>query len=220
MLVTILTIITFVAAALDIRAEYLGPQAQVYFFKPLITTCILLIATQAQKPVSSRYQHLITAGMFFSLVGDVLLMLPLDAFVPGLISFLIAQVIFVFAFRSSARPGRALWMVIPLAAYGILMFVLLLPGLDGLMIPVIVYLVVILAMAWRGWNRWFHSRERSTLLALVGALLFVVSDSALAIGKFRGRYGAQTAVVMITYVLAQWLIAYSVSGEGDSEPVP
>jgi len=42
------------------------------------------------------------------------------------------------------------------------------------------------------------------------AVLFVISDSALAINRFRGRYRSAQALILSTYFAAQWLIARSV----------
>ena len=77
--------------------------------------------------------------------------------------------------------------------------------------PVLVYELVIVTMAWRATARWAATREVGALLALVGAILFVVSDSALAINRFVGKYKAAQALILGTYFCAQWLIALSVS---------
>jgi hypothetical protein len=47
-------------------------------------------------------------------------------------------------------------------------------------------------------------------LAGLGAVLFVVSDSALAANRFRAQYQSAQALILSAYVAAQWLIARSV----------
>ncbi len=81
------------AAALHIRAEYLGPQYHVYLLKPLTMVFILLIVVQAGWPDFSRYKVAILAGLVCSLAGDVFLMLPSDRFIAGLVSFLLAHLL-------------------------------------------------------------------------------------------------------------------------------
>lgn len=207
----ILTLLAAVSASLHVRAEYLGPQSHVYVFKPLTTTLILLIAAQVQRSVSSRYKYLILAGLAFSLMGDVLLMFPNDlSFIAGLVSFLITHVCYIAAFRTDAGPRGFSWMWVPFAIYGSVMLGLLVPYLGQMLLPVIAYVVVILFMAWQGWERWAHTRHRGALFALVGALFFLVSDSALAIEKFRAVYAAAPLLVSVTYYTAQWFIARSV----------
>ena len=72
-----------------------------YIAKPFATVAILLIAATASTPVSARYRQLIIAGLASSLVGDVLLMLPNDHFVPGLIAFLVAHLCYK---KTRAQP--------------------------------------------------------------------------------------------------------------------
>ncbi|PJA52007.1 MAG: lysoplasmalogenase, partial [Candidatus Marinimicrobia bacterium CG_4_9_14_3_um_filter_48_9] len=69
----------------------------------------------------SAYSVLIMAGLIFSLGGDIALMLPHDRFVMGLGSFLIAQIIYTFAFISRVAEFSIL-LLLPLIAYGIWMF--------------------------------------------------------------------------------------------------
>ena len=48
------------------------------------------------------------------------------------------------------------------------------------------------------------------VIAFLGAVLFVISDSVLALDRFRGEFGAARALTLSTYYAAQWLIASSV----------
>jgi uncharacterized membrane protein YhhN len=95
------------------------------------------------------------------------------------------------------------------AIYGVLIYAILLPGLDGMAIPVAAYIVVILTMAWQAWDQWDQLRARWTLLAFIGAVLFVISDSVLALNKFGEPFYAARALTLSTYYAAQWLIANS-----------
>jgi uncharacterized membrane protein YhhN len=190
-------------------AEYQGPAILIYIFKPLTMVLIIIIALLAKKPPSSRYKFAIIAGLLFSLVGDIFLMLPMDLFIAGLISFLIAHLIYTYAFRSG-RPWRFKFVAMLLfAIYGVIIYVILLPGLNGMAIPVAAYVVVILTMAWQAWDQWGQVRSRWALLAFIGALLFVISDSILALNKFGEPFGAARALTLTTYYSAQWLISNS-----------
>jgi uncharacterized membrane protein YhhN len=99
--------------------------------------------------------------------------------------------------------------MLPLAIYGVLIYVLLLPGLNGMAVPVAAYIVVILVMAWQAWNQWDQVRERWALLAFIGAVLFVISDSILALNRFGEPFVAARALTLSTYYSAQWLISNS-----------
>lgn len=199
------------SAALHLIAEYRGPTPLIYIFKPLTTALIFLIALTTPHPVSSFYQYLICTGLLLSLAGDIFLMLPADRFVPGLLSFLTAHVCYIAAFFSDAGESVALWRTLPLLIYGAVVYRILAAHLGKLKAPVIVYMVVILTMLWFSWERWAGAGERkSATLAFVGALLFVMSDTVLALERFKAKHYMGQALILSTYYAGQWMIANSV----------
>lgn len=205
----ILTMLVIISASLHLWGEYQGPDLLIYIFKPLTMVFIILIAVLAKEPPSRRYKIAIVAGLIFSMIGDVLLSLPVDAFMIGLISFLIAQMIYTYAFRA----GRALRIkfiaVLAFLIYGVIIFVALLPGLNGMAVPVAAYILVIMIMAWQAWDQWDDVRARWALLAFIGASFFVISDTLLAVNKFGEPFVAARALTLTTYFSAQWLISNS-----------
>lgn len=206
---TILTILAIISAIIHIWAEYQGPAIQIYIFKPLTMVFIILIALLAKTPPSSRYKYAIIAGLLVSLVGDIFLMLPMDLFIAGLISFLITQLIYTYAFRSG-RPLRFKFLaMLFFVICGVLIYVILFPGLNGMAVPVAAYVVVILMMAWQAWDQWEQMRARWALLAFIGALLFMISDSVLAFNRFGEPFAAARVLTLSTYYSAQWMISNS-----------
>jgi iron(III) transport system permease protein len=113
-LIAISLVAVAISAFIHIRAEYRGPRRNVYIFKPLTTSLIILTALLLPDAVPAPYKWLIIAGLLFSLGGDVFLMLPQDRFVFGLVSFLIAHLFYIAAFtltRTNA-PGKPIWHII------------------------------------------------------------------------------------------------------------
>ncbi len=205
----VLTILAIISASLHMWGEYQGPDILIYIFKPLTMIFIITIAVLAKEPPSRRYKFAIIAGLLFSMIGDIFLMLPMDLFIAGLLSFLVAQIIYTYAFRTG-RPLRIkILAMLPFIIYGVVIYMILLPGLSGLAIPVAVYVIVILTMAWQAWDQWDDVRARWALLAFIGAVLFVISDSILALNKFGEPFAAARALTLTTYFSAQWLIANS-----------
>ncbi len=98
----------------------------------------------------------------------------------------------------------------PLLLYGTVIFGQLTPHRGGLPRPVFVYLLIIVAMAWCAVDRWRVVQTAPAGLAVLGALLFVPSDSTLARNRFIRRFKLAQAIVLGTYFTAQWLIAFSV----------
>lgn len=210
-LIAISFVAVAVSAVIHIRAEYRGARRTVYIFKPLTTSLIILTALLLPDAVPGPYKWLIIAGLIFSLGGDVFLMLPQDRFVFGLISFLIAHLFYIAAFTRQTGFQLTPWVLAAYLVYGAAMLYLLWPYLGSMKGPVAVYMGVILVMGWQATERWLSLGGPGALLAVVGAILFVISDSTLALDKFRGQFASARAIVLSTYFAAQWLIALSVA---------
>lgn len=213
MLHAILTLLALISASIVIHAEYSGPEVHIYLFKPLTMGFILLIAARAGKQKASRYRYAIVAGLLCSLAGDIFLMLPSDPFVAGLVSFLVAHLFYIVAFTAGREFRFSLRSFGPFVLYGILMLAILWPHLGNMKLPVLVYTLVLLVMARQAWERWSRTEQRGALLAFLGTVSFVISDSALSIDRFLGQFAVAPALILGTYFTAQWLIALSVREE-------
>lgn len=214
-------LVVAVSAALAIAGHYLeGGRWLAYVFKPLTTLAILAVAARA-RAVPAGYRVPIVLGLAFALVGDVLLMLPADRFVAGLASFAVTHVCYLTAFRSDARLGGQKLPFLLLAGVAAGVLALLWPGLGpGLGLPVAVYAVLLAAMAAQAVSRALELDTAGSRLAAAGALLFLLSDTLLAVDRFRFPLAADRVAVLATYWAAQWLIAWSVvrHGSGGGEP--
>jgi len=201
-----------VGASLDGDGRWLH-----WIAKPLATLLIASIVWRADA-APPGYRRAILLGMAFSCIGDIALMLPFDAFVPGLIAFLLAHVCYIVAFREGFRAGRGmLFAAALLAVFAGINLAGLWPVLpNDLRIPVVVYVVVLALMATlalaRAWtkNAATPSAPTSARWAAIGAVLFVISDSVLAWDRFGGGLPAATLCVLSTYYAAQYCIARSV----------
>ncbi|NIO03659.1 MAG: lysoplasmalogenase [Proteobacteria bacterium] len=211
MLAFTIILLAVASAFFHIRAEYRGPKYQVYLFKPLTMVLILLIAiVSGGTGTFWAYKLAIITGLICSLVGDVFLMLPVNRFLAGLVSFLIAHLFYISAFTSGTGFSLSPWSLAPLVIFGIFIFTILSQHLGRMKVPVLVYMIVIIVMAWQAWERWNQTGQPAALLAFIGAGLFLVSDSALAINRFRGGFSTAQALILGTYFVAQCLIALSV----------
>lgn len=182
-------------------------------FKPLTMVLVLALAVQPSLSTPPLYRALVVAGLVFSLAGDVFLMLPSDRFIAGLVTFLIGHLFYVAAFAGAAtfEPLALLpFLAGAGAVYGVLH-----PHLGPLRGPVLVYIAAIAAMAWLATGRWLAVGQLGSLLACIGANLFVASDVALAIDRFARPFRGSQAVVLGTYFPAQLLIALSI-GVGEA----
>lgn len=186
-----------------------GPKAVHYIFKPLVIVFLIAMVGASPKGASSRYRYAILAGLGFSLVGDIFLMLPQNLFVPGLLGFLIAHLFYIAAFAPGSFRPLSLGSALPFVIYGIGLNALLYRHVGTMRWPVWGYSIAILSMAFFALRRWMIARNLAALLAFVGAILFVFSDSVIAISRFRGAFPGAGMLILSTYFLAQCLIAHS-----------
>lgn len=198
------------SGGLHIHAEYQGRQSRIYLLKPLTTSLIIITAIVGQDPISGVYKISIIVGLIFSLIGDVFLMLPEDRFVAGLVSFLLAHISYLIAFTGDARNVMTLWLAAPFLLYALVFYVYLAPDLGKQRIPVLIYTIVISSMAWAAWGRWLRLGGIGSMLAAIGAVLFVISDSSLAYNRFHKEHHWGQLLTLSSYYLAQMLIAWSV----------
>jgi len=202
------------SAALAIAGAYWPAMPWLHWiFKPLTT---LLIAWSVWRAPSAlpRYRAWLLAGLALSAAGDVFLMLPFDAFVAGLASFLLAHLAYLIALRQRERLFATMW---PFALYAVvagLVLSQLWPGLPGeLRVPVIVYVVVLAAMAAQALAVWWRRRDGVAMSGAWGGACFVLSDALLAWDRFVAPFAAASLAVLASYWLAQWGLARSVPRE-------
>lgn len=203
----ILAAATAIVAFLAIWFSYRQPHLGFYLCKPLTTILILLLPILANQHLS-LYSVFILAGLGFSLLGDIFLMLPEDRFLSGMAAFFLAHLAYITAFAFGLRE---LFWEPALVIYGMvaLAILALYRHLGNLEIPVYLYMGAISVMAWMAWSRWMGELRPDALLAACGGTLFLVSDLILALDRFRARFNAARGLNLLTYYAAQWLIALS-----------
>lgn len=160
----------------------------------------------------------VVAALVFSWGGDVLLLFQHDSrfFIFGLAAFLVAQALYIFAYRLHQRPVegppgaldnvRKLRMALPVLLAGIGLVVVLYPSLGEYRFPVVAYASVIQAMVIAAIFRWGRTAPASFRTVLAGALLFMVSDAMIAVNKFYAPLPDAGFWIMLTYLAGQLLI--------------
>jgi uncharacterized membrane protein YhhN len=161
-------------------------------------------------------------ALTFSYFGDIILMIPGDNplfFNGGLVSFLVAHLFYTKLFTTLSPLSKNIIKKNPIWIIGIILFLTaflsyLVPKIDSsLKIPVIAYGLIICSMLLSA----LHLKERigksPYKMIVAGAILFVLSDSILALTKFDPAFRGITfmhALVMITYISAQGFIIHGI----------
>lgn len=132
----------------------------------------------------------------------------------GLLCFLIAQTFYLTAFMFMTG-----FNIVPLilacciaAGAGIIVFVFKFEAPLWLKIAIIVYYFSIAYMTTSACYFYIHSRGTGAMLALIGSLLFIVSDTVLGFIYFKeNKFKRALGIIEVsTYFAAQALIALSV----------
>lgn len=185
-------------AVLYFTSLYLSYDIISYLIKPLPLVLLILNCKREE-----FYEMFIHFGLICSVGGDTALMFEDIYFVIGLASFLIAHIFYAKAF--SLIVSRKAWLAgIPYFAYVIAFLFFLVPHTGELRFPVIIYSLAIAVMLWRAY---IVSEKPKFKLVFLGALIFTLSDTVLAINRFYFQFDEAQYVIMLTYWTAQYLIA-------------
>ena len=209
----ILTLFYFTIGIAFIISHYLQLPFTAFITKVLIIPPLMVIFILNLRRDSNRLHKYMFAGLFFSWIGDVLLEVPGGGevmFMAGLGGFLLSLVMYAFVFfrtpgKNEVFRGR-FYLLIPVLLYGIAMGLYLYDHLGEMRLPVIVYETAMIAMLAGAVSRIGKVNRISYIMVLAGAILFIISDSVLAINKFVQLVSLSTLIIMGTYIAAQWLI--------------
>jgi len=221
-LLEVLTVESAALATLGALGMFDGPNAQYvyYLFKPLtLVIAITFVAARATSTgATGQFNALLIAALVFSLGGDVFLMLPGDAplwglptFILGLGSFLVAHLFYIVLFRRGQAwfPSRRALAVV--LFFGATMYAIVWSGLGDpvLKIAVAAYVTVISLMAAQAIGRAVALGDNASRWVAVGACIFMVSDSLIAINKFVAPVPLSSLWILVTYYCAQMLIVHN-----------
>lgn len=165
---------------------------------PLLAGAVIWLSRRSR----SWGTWLLLAALFFSWLGDLALLVDGDTwFLLGLGCFLLAHVGYIVLFSSRFGAGRPRPWTLVYAGWFALLLVVLVPHLGGMLPPVVGYGLVICTMA--------VLAVRCGRVVSVGATLFLLSDSILAVNAFVDDVSIPAAgfLIMATYLAGQCLIA-------------
>jgi uncharacterized membrane protein YhhN len=158
------------------------------------------------------------SALFFSFWGDLFLLLKADFFMFGLVSFLMAHIFYI---KISAGYLKKINFIKIITAF--LPFIIVFGGviflisahLEEMLFPVIVYGVIICTFGTLTLLNYLQEKSTENLWLFLGALFFILSDSLLAINKFYQASEIYSISIMITYIVAQFLICKAMIGKSN-----
>lgn len=183
---------------------FINTQYSLHFFHK--AAAILMLLMPVATLMSAQGRTALWLAIVLSAIGDMLLAsrLPMQ-FELGLGAFLLAHLAYLavmwptVSMQSTDRLPAVLMTLVFIALCS-----WILPFTGQMLLPVAVYMSVICAMAFCA----LLSKPRNFVL-LSGAILFVISDSIIAINKFIVSLPEASLVIMVTYYSAQFLLVFS-----------
>ncbi len=205
----------------ELVAEALAVQPLIYATKPLLMPVLAIWFALRTSGVRRFLRQTVIAGLLLSMLGDILLMFSGGGygtlfFLLGLVAFLCAHLCYTGGFLTEVNLRNGLlrkqpYWVAPFVVFLIVFVRWLWPGIpEGMRLPVAAYASVISMMALSVVNMRNHLDAAVANTILAGALLFMLSDSLIAVQKFGHPFAGSRVVIMATYLAGQWLIARGV----------
>ena len=221
-------ILLFLFAAcglIEIYSVYNGIPEIHHISKPLLMPLLLAWFISKTQKYNSGIKKFVIIACITSFMGDVFLMfLPDESlgeslwgvkrneafFLYVLGSFFLAHLAYILAFVLPFRKKSQRGIVVAkpligilLLSYGVVFIYTLFPHLGDFTIPVIAYAIVILLMVTTAINRFGRVSELSFWAVAIGAILFMLSDSMIAINKWPYPFEMASPMIMGTYILGQ-----------------
>lgn len=183
-----------------------GDRRLIYVCKPA-TLALLILVALVLDPAHADTRAWFVVALTFSLAGDMFLMLPRDAFVAGLSSFLLGHLAYVIGLNLHSEDD---WLLaVPVLLVAVLLGGRLVGGIrrsghTKLLGPVVAYVLVITAMV-------ASAAASGNALAVAGAALFMASDALIGETRFvRPRSWGPLAIIT-TYHAGQALLVLSLT---------
>jgi uncharacterized membrane protein YhhN len=196
--VTPIVIAVFAGLAFVLGESALGPLSP--FVKTVPAGALAFLVWRKGR---STVTTLAVSGLATSALADLLIEF---SFLAGLGAFLVAHLFYIAAFTAT-QPRFSGLRLLPFAAWAVLVLPVLASRAGSLALAVCLYGVVIFVMMWRAAAAVEGPRWNASVLGLVGAILFGVSDTLLGYSRFVASLPASNVLIMGTYWAAQALIA-------------
>jgi len=176
--------------------------------KPFLMTTLVLVYLFSVKKPNFWY----VSALFFSFWGDVLLLFNNQFFVFGLSSFLLAHIFYIKITRDLIQKiniKKLFISTLPFALFSAYFLTLIYDKLGDMKIPVIFYTGIISVFGSFTLLNYLQKNTTGNLWLLLGSSLFILSDSLIGLDRFYLTNDNFQIYIMITYILAQYLICRS-----------
>ena len=212
--------IFMLASVLNLAGNLVGSAMLSICSKPFIVPSLAVLCwfLLKREGISGPRVATLVSALAFGATGDILLIFDGQAtFLAGLAAFLMGHISYLVTIGVPhdvpSDHHFALRVIVPAALIFIMAMTARLFNVKGLLgMAVTLYAVAFAFCINAGIHNAVFNRQRLYWITVIGYVLFVISDTILATGKFTGiKIPASGFFVMLTYILAQFLIAVSLT---------
>ncbi len=185
-------------------------------FKPLL----MITLTIVYRLSVARVNKLFALALCFAFAGDVLLLFDnnITYFLGGIASFLVMHLFYIGIF-SQLLQKKSLSVfakgIVPFLCYFSVILLLIFNQLNELLIPVLVYGGVISVFGTVCLVNYVQNQSTDNRWLLIGAVLFIISDSLIAINRFYLPHLVFEVLIITLYAISQWIICWFMIGKSD-----
>ena len=203
--ITIASIVFLLIAIADVYAVITQNKSVEMVFKPLLMTSLVIVYLLSVK----KANFWLISALFFSFWGDVFLLDKANYFVFGLASFLIAHLMYI-KMTSQFLVKPPFLKIIKAAIFFVILFLgilfLIKDNLGEMLVPVLVYGVAISAFGTCTLLNYQQKKSTVNIGLLLGAILFIASDSLIALNNFYKPEIFFDIAIVVLYIVSQYLI--------------
>lgn len=210
-----------ITAIIELIGEMTGNMTFIGITKPLLMPALALWWYYSTADNQVRWRWTVMIALLFSTAGDILLMKSgeyASFFLLGLSAFLVAHLMYIRTYLLIANGRRGFLQQYPWAigVFGLYLGGLLFWLWGGIPLamkgPVAIYALIITVMAALALHLRGLLTTRSANWLFLGAVLFVLSDSLIAVNKFGGAFPDARVAIMGTYIFGQYAIVKGLVG--------
>ena len=198
--------IFFIIAALDISGIIFDEKIMRVIFKPLISPMLMLVYLVSVTKINKLY----VVALVFSFLADTLLLNSSNEFyMPALGFFLLMNLTYIVIVTNDMYTYKMKKLSLASVPYLIvLVFVVIFVFNSSreFLFPIIIYGIVVCIFCALSFYNYLEKKSDASLLMFLGSFFLITSNTMSGIEKFRLQNSDLAAEVMLTYVIAQFLI--------------
>ena len=198
-------LVFLITAMVDVYAVITENKVLEIIFKPLLMTTLVFVYLAGVEKADFWF----VSGLFFSFLGDVFLLDKASYFTFGIASFLVTHLIYIkitVGFLEKYTKENIFMSAIPFILLFIGVLYLTFENLGFLLVHVMIYGITIATFGAITLLNYRQKRTSENLLLLLGAILFILSDSLIAVNNFYSSQQAFNILIILLYLFAQFLI--------------